>query len=118
MRTTSRLWFCLVLQLLPLMVGVAPITPASTSRVTLVWDDWVNTDQDGYVVWRRPNRSNSVYIALVSVDATTRTYTDTTVVVNQRVCYVVEAFRDPQEVSDPGEVSAPSNEVCTRVRAQ
>ena len=112
MRATSRLLLCLGMQLLPLIVGVVPMQSAPTPHVTLVWDDTVNTDQEGYLVRRRANTPGSAYFTLASMDATTRTYTDTAVVVNQRVCYVVEAFRNPQEVS------APSNEVCTRVRAK
>ena len=112
MRPSSRLLLCLGMQLLPCIVGVVPMQPASTPRVTLAWDDTQNTTQDGYLVRRRADTLGSAYFSLASVDATTRTYTDTAVVVNQRVCYVVEAFQNPQEVS------APSNEVCIRVRAK
>jgi hypothetical protein len=109
---TSRLLLCLVMQLLPLIVGVVPMQPAPTPHVTLAWDDTKNITQDGYLVRRRADTPGSAYFALASVDATTRTYTDTAVVVNQRVCYVVEAFQNPQVES------APSNEVCTRARAK
>jgi hypothetical protein len=100
------------MQLLALIVGVIPMQPAPAPHVTLAWDDMQNTTQDGYLVRRRADTPGSAYFTLASMDAATRTYTDTAVVVNQRVCYVVEAFQNPQEVS------APSNEVCTRVRAK
>jgi hypothetical protein len=110
MRCLSRLVLCLSLPLLALIVG-GDGQSAPTPQVTIAWDDAVNTTQDGYIVQRRSNTPGSAYFDLASVDATTRTYTDTAVVRNQRVCYVVEAFQD-----DPQEVSAPSNEVCIRVR--
>jgi hypothetical protein len=113
MRSLSRLSLCIVVQLLVLIVGGAPTWPASTPRVTLAWDDTVNTDQDGYLVRRRAGTSGSAYATLASTDATTRTYIDSAVVVNQKVCYVIEAFRNAD-----GDVSSPSNEVCLRVRRQ
>ena len=113
MHSTSRLYLCIVVQLLVLIGGVAQTWPASTPHVTLVWDDTVNTDQDGYLVRRRVGTPGSAYATLASTDAATRTYTDSAVVVNQKVCYVVEAFQNTD-----GDVSPPSNEVCIRVRSK
>jgi hypothetical protein len=97
----------------PTHLRVTQPRSASTPRVTLTWNDTVNTTQAGYRVQRRPNMEGSAYVTLVSTDATTRMYTDTATagVVNQRVCYIVEAFRNA-----PGDVSSPSNEVCIRVQ--
>jgi hypothetical protein len=113
MRSTFRLSLCIVVQLLVFIIGVAQLRAASTPHVTLAWDDTVNTDQDGYLVRRRAGTPGSAYATLASTDAATRTYTDSAVVVNQKVCYVVEAFQNAD-----GAVSPPSNEVCIRVRSK
>jgi len=110
MYSTSRLYLCIAVQLLVFIVGVAQTQPASTPHVTLAWDDTVNTDQDGYHVRRRAGTTGSAYATLASTDAATRTYIDSAVVVNQKVCYVIEAFRNAD-----GDVSPPSREVCIRV---
>ena len=110
MRSTSRLSFWIVIHLLVLIGGVAQTWPASTPHVTLAWDDTVNTTQDGYLVRRRAGTPGSAYATLASTDAATRTYIDSAVVVNQKVCYVIEAFRNAD-----GDVSPPSREVCIRV---
>jgi hypothetical protein len=112
MRSTFRLSLCIVVQLLILIVGVVQTWPASKPHVTLAWDDTVNTAQDGYLVRRRAGTSGSAYTTLANTDATTRTYIDISVVVGQKVCYVIEAFENAD-----GDVSPPSNEVCIRVRS-
>jgi hypothetical protein len=76
----------------------------------LAWDDFVNQTQDGYLILRRDQQGDALYDVIAAVDATARQFMDQTVVRNDRVCYVVEAFRNP------GLVSGPSNEVCVRVR--
>ena len=87
-----------------------PAPPAPPAQVQLVWDDRVNTTQDGYLVQRREQSPPGAYRTLASTDAQARTYTDRAVVKNQRVCYVVRAFRNAG-----AQVSVPSNEVCVRV---
>jgi hypothetical protein len=92
------------------LLGAAPRPDLPPPAVTLAWDDTRNVDHDGYAVQRREERRGSGSIVLASVDPTTRTYTDRAVLKRQRLCYVVVAYRND------GEMSAPSAEVCTRVR--
>ena len=112
-------WGALLVGLSGLLVVVAllvwafwPSTkaPPPGAPVELAWDDTQNTAHDGYEVSRREDISGSAWVVLAHTAAQTRTYRDTAVLMNQRLCYVVRTIAQGGQVQ-----SAPSNEVCAKV---